>query len=93
MRFRERLLSSIQAMQPVLEIPGVMVGGSQVPNLLEPDLAATLVVSQDVDLVIPVSRHADVKKALEGLRGYTPSSDEPAREQIATLIERLEVIS
>jgi hypothetical protein len=37
MRFRDRLLASIRAMQPVLEIPGVMVGGSQVPNLLEPD--------------------------------------------------------
>jgi hypothetical protein len=78
MRFRDRLLASIRAMQPVIEIPGVMVGGSQVPNLLEPDLAATLVVSQDVDLVIPVSRHADVKKALEALRGYTQSSDEPS---------------
>ncbi len=78
MRFRDRLLASIRAMQPVLEIPGVMVGGSQVPNLLEPDVAATLVVSQDVDLVIPVSRHAEVQKALEGLRGYTPSSDEPS---------------
>jgi hypothetical protein len=78
MRFRDRLLASIRAMQPVIEIPGVMVGGSQVPNLLEPDMAATLVVSQDVDLVIPVARHADVKKALEGLRGFTQSSDEPS---------------
>lgn len=32
MRFRERLLASIGAMQPVLDIPGVMVGGSQVPR-------------------------------------------------------------
>jgi hypothetical protein len=78
MRFRDRLLASIRAMQPVVEIPGVMIGGSQVPNLLERDVAATLVVSQDVDLVIPVSRHAEVKKALEGLRGYRPSSDEPS---------------
>jgi len=57
MRFRDRLLASIRAMQPVLDIPGVMVGGSQVPNLLEPDVSATLIVSQDVALVIPVSRH------------------------------------
>lgn len=78
MRFRDRLLASIRAMQPILEIPGVMIGGSQVPNLLEPDMAATLVVSQDVDLVIPVSRHSQVKEVLEGLRGYTPSSDEPS---------------
>src|ERR1700680_2798040 len=78
MRFRYRLLASIRAMPRVLEVPGVMVVGSQVPNLLEPDAAATLVVSQDVDLVIPVSRHAEVKKALEELNGYTPSSDEPS---------------
>lgn len=78
MRFRDRLLASIRAMQPIVEIPGVMVGGSQVPNLLEPDAAATLVVSQDIDLVIPVARHSEVKKALEALRGYTPSSDEPS---------------
>jgi hypothetical protein len=30
---------------------GVMVVGSEVPNLLEPDAAATLVISQGVDLI------------------------------------------
>jgi hypothetical protein len=65
-------------MRPVLAIPGVMVGGSQVPNLLEPDAASTLVVSQDVDLIIPVSRHGEVKQALDRLRGYSPSADEPS---------------
>ena len=57
MRFRERLLATLREMQPILDVPGVMVGGSQVPNLLEPDAAATLVVSQDVDLVVP-GRHS-----------------------------------
>ena len=64
MTFRDRLLQSLARVQPVLETPGVLVGGSQVPNLLEPDAASTLVVSQDVDLVIPVSAHAQVCAAL-----------------------------
>jgi hypothetical protein len=73
--FRDRLLQSLARVQPVLEIPGVLVGGSQVPNLLEPDAASTLVVSQDVDLVIPVAVHAQVRDALahvterSGLKG------------------------
>lgn len=54
MTFRDRLLATLERMKPVLEVPGVMVGGSQVPNLLEPGAESTLVVSQDVDLVVPV---------------------------------------
>lgn len=78
MRFRNRLLATLGQMKPVLEVPGVMVGGSQVPNLLEPGAASTLVVSQDVDLVVPISRHADVKTALAGTRGYRPDPGEPS---------------
>jgi hypothetical protein len=48
----------------MLDEAGVLVVGSEVPNLLEPDAAATLVVSQDVDLAIPVERHATVKERL-----------------------------
>jgi hypothetical protein len=40
-----------------------------VPNLLEPDAASTLVVSQDVDLVVPAGRHGEVKRALESRHG------------------------
>lgn len=65
-------------MQPVLAVPGVMVGGSQVPNLLQPDVAATLVVSQDVDLVVPVGAHEQVLEALTHVAGYRPSSAEPS---------------
>jgi hypothetical protein len=43
-----------------------MVGGSQVPNLLEPNAAATLVVSQNIDLVVPIAAHAQVRGALPG---------------------------
>lgn len=61
-KFRRRLLRTLEAIQPVLEEAGVLVVGSEVPNLLEPDVAATLVVSQDVDLAIPVLRHAAVMR-------------------------------
>jgi hypothetical protein len=78
MTFRERLFRSLASVQPILDVPGVMVGGSQVPNLLEPNAAATLVVSQDVDLVIPVSAHGKVRDALAHIHGYEPSTDEPS---------------
>ena len=78
MTFRDRLLQSLARAQPLLEIPGVLVGGSQVPNLLEPGAASTLVVSQDVDLVIPVSVHAQARDALARVTGYRPSEAEPS---------------
>jgi len=76
--FRDRLLATLRAASPVLEEPGVIVVGSEVPNLLEPDAASTLVVSQDVDLAVPVSRHANVKRRLGEIRGLRPSPDEPS---------------
>jgi hypothetical protein len=33
--FRDRLIATIRAARPVLESPGALVVGSQVPNLLE----------------------------------------------------------
>ncbi|HXT19899.1 MAG TPA: hypothetical protein VN811_10185 [Thermoanaerobaculia bacterium] len=74
--FRDRLLASLQAVQPVLDVPEVLIGGSQVPNLLEPAAASTLVVSQDVDVVVPVGRHQQVKAALTEIQGYTASEAE-----------------
>jgi hypothetical protein len=47
-RFRDRLLATLRAVQPILDVRGVLVAGSEVPNLLEVDAASTLVVSQDV---------------------------------------------
>jgi hypothetical protein len=55
--FRERLLATLRAVEAVLEVDGVLVADSEVPNLLEVDAASTLVVSQDVDLAIPVAVH------------------------------------
>lgn len=52
--------------------------GSEVPNLLEPDAAATLVVSQDLDVGVPVDRHAALKAHLDELVDFQPSSEEPS---------------
>jgi hypothetical protein len=76
--FRHRLLRTLEAIRPVLEEAGVLVVGSEVPNLLEPNAAATLVVSQDVDLAIPVQRLAAVKERLRGVQGLHPSVEEPS---------------
>jgi len=62
----------------VLGVPGVMVVGSEVPNLLEPGAAATLVVSQDVDLAVPVERHAEVKGLLPRIQGLRRADEEPS---------------
>lgn len=78
MAFRDRLLATIRAARPVLEEPGVLVVGSEVPNLLEPGAAATLVVSLDLDIGVPVDRHSEVKQRLPELHAFQPSSDEPS---------------
>jgi len=78
MEFRTRLLRTLRAVAPVLQVPGVLVAGSEVPNLLEPDARSSLVVSQDVDIAIPVHRHAAVKERLHEVRGLTRSDEEPS---------------
>ena len=78
MKFRDRLLGTLRALQPILEEPGVMVVDSEVPNLLEPDASSTLVVSQDVDIAVRVDRARYVKRRLSDLEGFRPSSDEPS---------------
>ncbi len=78
MKFRDRLLSTLRALQPVLDQPGVLVIGSEVPNLLEDDAASTLVVSEDVDIGVPVGSHAGVKLALMSLDDFEPSRHEPS---------------
>jgi hypothetical protein len=78
MSFRARLLNTLRAAQPVIALPGVMVVGSELPNLLEPDAAATLVVSEDVDIAVAVEAHATVKSALQHIVGLHASPDEPS---------------
>lgn len=69
----------------------MLVAGSEVPNLLEVDAAATLVVSQDVDLAIPIAVHEEVKARLPQIARLVSSSDEPSvwvpRPEAAELIE------
>jgi hypothetical protein len=89
--FRDRLLATLRAIEPILDVRGVLVAGSEVPNLLEIDAAATLVVSQDVDLAIPIAVHEEVKARLDRITRLVPSSDEPSvwvpRVDAAELIE------
>ena len=78
MTFRDRLLGTLAALRPVLEEPGVLIVGSEVPNLLQPDAISTLVISQDVDLGVPVDRLQSVKSRLRRVRGLVPSDEEPS---------------
>jgi len=78
MDFRAKLLCTLRAVEPVLREPGVLVAGSEVPNLLEPNARSTLVVSQDVDIAVPVEGHASVKRRLSQIRGLVPSEEEPS---------------
>ena len=55
-----------------------MVIGSEVPNLLQPDAASTLVVSQGVDIGVPIRRLDDVKAPLNDVTDLEPSKDEPS---------------
>lgn len=74
--FRRRLARTLHAIAPVLAVDGVMVAGSEVPNILAWN-GEILVVSQDVDIAVPVDRHREVKKRLGEVRGLCRSDDEP----------------
>ena len=76
--FRDRLLRTLSELRPILDEPGVLIVGSEVPNLLQPDAASTLVVSQDVDLAVPLDRVDAVKRHLRQLRELVPSPEEPS---------------
>jgi hypothetical protein len=62
----------------VLQHPGVLIVGSEVPNLLQPDAASTLVVSQDVDLAVAVDQLQSIKPLLRQVRDLVPSVEEPS---------------
>ncbi len=76
--FRDVLHATIRAARPVLESPGVVVVGSEVPNLLEPGAASTLVVSQDLDIGVPVDAVAALRERLGALVEFRPSAEEPS---------------
>lgn len=70
--------ATLRALQPVLSEEGTLVIGSEIPNLLEPGAASTLVVSRDVDIGVEVSHHFAVKKRLCEIEGLNPSPEEPS---------------
>jgi hypothetical protein len=76
--FRDRLVATVHAVRPILEVPDVLIVGSEVPNLIEPDAASTLVVSLDLDIGVPVARHSEVKSRLDRLEEFRPSPEEPS---------------
>lgn len=78
MEFRKKLLRTLAAFQPVLKEPGILIAGSEVPNLMEKEAASTLVVSEDVDIAVPVSRLEAVRERLRYVRGFQPSEREPS---------------
>jgi hypothetical protein len=65
-------------MKPILHEPGILIAGSEVPNLLESGAAATLVVSQDVDIAVSVEHHSKIKQHLREVKGFTRSREEPS---------------
>jgi hypothetical protein len=72
------LIATLRAVEPVLREEGVLVLGSEVPNLLQPDAKSTLVVSQDVDIGVPVAAHAAVKARLKEVHELYASPEEPS---------------
>lgn len=76
--FRERLLATLRAIRSLFDEQGVLVVGSEVPNLLESGAASTLVVSGDVDIGVPIAKIESVKRRLKRVRGLKPSSAEPS---------------
>jgi hypothetical protein len=78
MSFRTVLLDTLRAFEPVLRQPGVLVAGSEVPNLLEPEARSSLVVSKDLDLAVPVECHRAVVQSLREVQGFVPSKEEPS---------------
>jgi hypothetical protein len=98
--FRDQLIATLRAISPVLEEPGVLVVGSEVPNLLETGAASTLVVSQDVDIGIPANLPADLRHGVRSnltllslveTRPQMPDP-EPERARVARLLGRLEAV-
>lgn len=78
MDFKDKLLGTLRAVRPVLREPGVMVVGSEVPNLLRIDAPRPLVISRDLDIAVPVHAHGAVKQRLREVSGFRPSADEPS---------------
>jgi hypothetical protein len=88
--FRDRLIATLRSARALFEVEGVLVAGSEVPNLLESGAASTLVVSLDVDIAVPIQKHGEVKARLSRLEGLVASPEEPS-VWLPTDPERIEV--
>ena len=78
MQFLDKLLETLRAVRPVLGEPGVMVIGSEVPNLLRIEAPHPLVISRDLDIAVPLNAHGGVKLRLREIAGLRPSVEEPS---------------
>lgn len=71
-------METLKAITSIIEIPDILIGGSEVPNLIQPAAACSLVVSGDVDIVVPVPLHETVKERIPALTLFRQSIEEPS---------------
>jgi hypothetical protein len=76
--FRDRLLATLRAARPILGAPGVLVIGSEVPNLLQPGAALRHAVRSNLTIL-----------SLLGPRDGMPDP-RTRRAEVLTLLRRLE---
>lgn len=74
--FRSKLIQTLRALRPILE-EDVLVIGSEVPNLLA-EGQSVVIVSQDIDIGVPVSAHHRIRERLRELSEFRPSPNEPS---------------
>jgi hypothetical protein len=74
--FRTRLIGTLRALRPIFD-EDVLVIGSEVPNLLEGG-RTVVIVSQHIDIGVPVTSHSRVRERLRELDGLRASAEEPS---------------
>jgi uncharacterized protein (UPF0371 family) len=100
--FRDRLIATIGEARLVLELPDIRVVGSEVPNLLEPDAAATLATEDDLSAfdrqyrsLAPDLRHVvRANLTVLSLLSARDGMPDPAahRERVADVLARFEAV-
>ena len=83
--FRERLLATLRAVEAVLEVNGVLVAGSEVPNLLD------LLVRSHRRLSAELRHQVRSNLSILSLLGLRPGMPDPRpqRSTIDALLEHL----
>ncbi len=77
MEFAERLLMTIKDISDLF-IDGVIVIGSEAPNLFSFYEKSPVIVSKDIDLGVDVKAHNGLKEKITGLQTFKISEDEPS---------------